>query len=485
MALKNRVQSLLKRPIVLIGICSVVSIGAYYASGAAADPAAGARGGGGGGGFGGGFGGGGFGGGGPRLPVTVEMGTVGRADLTAEIQVVGNLIGLQTVEATPKVAGRLESVSVHMGDRVRRGQVIAKVEDHEMQEQVRQAKGAFDVSAATIRQREADLKLAQTNLDRSRSLFERQLIPRQTLDDTEARHQAALAQLDLAQAQSQQTKSRLDELNINLSNTTIVSPLNGVVAKRALDPGAWVTAQSSFVSVVDISSVRLIASVVEKDVRYLKTGLPTTVEVDAFPGETFTGMVSHIAPVLDPATRTAQIEVEIKNPDLRLKPGMYAKVSFVSERHDNALAVPVEALVDVGGRRGVYVPVASQGGQGGQGRPAQGSAPGGQAPGEVAQFQEVQVGLSNAEMVEILSGLEEGQRIVTTGAAALRERDPIVLPTQGGGQGRGRAGGAQGGAQSPSAEGGRQSGSPQGQGENARPGRRQGGAAGRGQGGDT
>ena len=123
--------------------------------------------------------------------MTVEMASVKRADMSTEVTVVGNLIGRATVEAGPKVTGRLESVSVRMGDRVSRGQMLAKVEDRELQEQVKQAKASFDVSAATIRQREADLRLAQTNLDRSRNLFERQLIPKQTFDDTDARYQAA------------------------------------------------------------------------------------------------------------------------------------------------------------------------------------------------------------------------------------------------------------------------------------------------------
>src|SRR5207237_664003 len=175
--------------------------------------------------------------------------------------------GALTVEAVPKGRGRLETVNVRLGDRVSRGQTLAKVEDREIEEQVNQARASYDVSAATIRQREADLRLAQTNLDRSRNLFERQLIPKQTFDDTDSRYQAAVAQLDLARAQFAQAQARLDELKINLSNTVISSPVAGFIGKRALDPGAWVTTNSSFISVVDISVVRLVANIVEKDIR--------------------------------------------------------------------------------------------------------------------------------------------------------------------------------------------------------------------------
>src|SRR5947208_11791281 len=235
--------------------------------------------------------------------MTVETAAVKRADMATQITVVGNLIGAQTVEAVPKVAGRLEEVSVRLGDRVKRGQTLAKIEDREIQEQVNQAQASYDVAAATIRQREADLRLAQTNLDRSKNLFDRQLIPKQTYDDTDARYQAASAQLDLAKAQFQQAQARLDELKINLANTVIASPVSGFVGKRVLDPGAWVTPNSSFISVVDIGVVRLVANIVEKDLRRINAGMKADVAVDAYPGEHFSGRIAHVAPILDPATR--------------------------------------------------------------------------------------------------------------------------------------------------------------------------------------
>ena len=106
-----------------------------------------------------------------------------------------------------KVNGRLEDVAVRIGDRVAKGGVLARVEAREIHEQVHQAEASFDVARATVRQREADLKFAQTNLDRSRSLFERQLLPRQTLDDADARHQSSQAQLELSRAQFNQAQA--------------------------------------------------------------------------------------------------------------------------------------------------------------------------------------------------------------------------------------------------------------------------------------
>jgi RND family efflux transporter MFP subunit len=423
----------MKKGLLAVVVVAVAAGVAYYymrADSAAANPDAAARaagrgsGGGGFGGYGGfgGFGGFGGGGGGPRMPMTVELAPVKRGSMSETLTVVGNLIGEATVEAVPKVSGRLDAVYVRLGDRVTRGQRLAKVEDRELQEQIKQAQASYEVSAATIRQREADLRLAQTNLDRSKNLHDRDLIPKQTFDDTDARHQAALAQLDLARAQFTQAKARLDELEITLSNTEVVSPVSGFIGKRSLDPGAWVSPNSAFISVVDIGTVRMVANVVEKDLRRVSQGLKASVSVDAFPGEQFNGRVARVAPVLDPTTRTAQIEVEIPNQQFRLKPGMYATVHFTVEQRDNVLILPANAVVDQGGKKGVFLP----------------------GEGDVAKFQVVTLGMVQPTQVELVDGLTEGTSVITTGAASLREGDRIVLFGRGDGRQRGQGGAGRG-----------------------------------------
>ncbi|MGH7341696.1 MAG: efflux RND transporter periplasmic adaptor subunit, partial [Candidatus Rokuibacteriota bacterium] len=337
--------------------------------------------------------------------MTVEVATAGRGSVAQQLVVVGSLIGEATVAVVPRAAGRLEAIDVRLGDPVRRGQRIAKIEDYELQEQVKQQEAALEVARATIRQREADLQLAVTNAERSRNLYARQLLPKQTLDDTEARYQAAEAQLDLARAQNTQSTARLEELRINLANTVVVSPVNGFVARRAADPGAFVGQNAPVVDVVDISRVRLVANIVEKDLKQIQAGDQTRVEVDAFPGEVFSGRIARLAPVLDPATRTAQIEIEIPNPGFRLKPGMYARVIVTTDERKDTLVVPSNAVVDYTGRRGVFV-----------------------ASGDNAvTFRPVRVGIEESDQIEILDGVAEGDHVVTTGAAALRDGDRVVL----------------------------------------------------------
>jgi RND family efflux transporter MFP subunit len=360
--------------------------------------------------------------GGPAGPLTVETAVAAPSSVAEQLLVVGNLIGDATVSVVPRAAGRLETIDVRLGDAVQRGHRIAKIEDYELQEQLKQQEAGLEVSRATIRQREADLRLAETNAERSRSLFVRQLLPKQTLDDTEARLQSAQAQLDLARAQNTQSEARLDELKINLDNTVITSPVNGFVARRTADPGAFVSPNAPLVEVVDIGRVRLVANIVERDLRQVRTGDGARVEVDAYPGEMFMGRIARLSPVLDPATRTAPIEIEIANPGFRLKPGMYARVTITTDERKNALVVPSNAVVDYNGRRGVFVTT----------------------DGETVTFAPVRVGIEQSDVIELLDGAEEGDRVVTTGAAALRDGDRVILAGAGAARGDGPGNGAGG-----------------------------------------
>ena len=364
-----------------------------------------------------------------RPPMPVEFATVKRAPVAEQILVVGNLIGAATVEVVPRANGRLQVVSVKLGDPVRQGQIIARVEDSEIREQVRGAEASYQVSQASIRQREADLTLAQNNLDRSRSLLDRQLLPQQTFDDVDARHQAAVAQLDLARAQFEQAKARLDELKISLTNTQIVSPVDGFIGKRYLDPGAFASTNAPVASVVDIRTVRMVANLVERDMRRVPVGTPANVEVDAYPGEIFRGRVSRVAPVFDPATRTAEFEIEVPNVGYRLKPGMYSRVQLTVSSRTDAVTVPRNALVDLAGKSGVFIAAPAEKAEGTRGG-------GGGQNVMTAKFLPVEVGIRDGDAIEITKGLDSGARVITTGASALKDGDRIVAANDGSGRGR-------------------------------------------------
>jgi RND family efflux transporter MFP subunit len=361
------------------------------------------------------------------VAMTVETAAAGRHEITDFITVVGNLVGDATVDIGPRVAGRIEAVHVKLGDRVERGQVVAKVEDRELRQQISQVQANLELNKATVVARENDVKVTAAAFERARMTEERGLISKAALEESESRQNSAASQVTMAQAQLAATLARYEELKITLSNTSVLSPVDGFVGRRNLDPGAFAGTNTAILSLVDISTVRLIANIVEKDFKRVERGADAVVEVDAFPGERFTGQVSRVAPVFDPATRTATIEIEVANPGFRLKPGMYARVRLMAEHRADALTVPRPAVVDVGGRRGVYL-----------------------VDGENARFRDVRTGLSDDERIEILEGVEEGAVVVTTGALAIRDGERITTAAaarRGGepGVGRGGRGGGRGG----------------------------------------
>lgn len=369
------------------------------------------------------------GGGRGRTAMTVDTARAARHEVVDAITVVGNLIAEATVDVVPRVAGRIDNVAVKLGDRVTRGQLIAKIEDRELREQIRQAEAQLEVNKSTVIARQNDLKVQENVLERTKRLGEAGITPKQQVEDAESRFNSASSQVDVAKAQQLSTQARIDELKITLSNTTVLSPLDGFISKRNLDSGGFANANTAIVTVVDISTVRLVASLVEKGFNKITAGVSADVEVDTFPGEQFKGQVSRVAPVFDPATRTAAMEIEVPNPGFRLKPGSYARVRLTVERRAEALTVPRNAVVDTEGKRGVYLVEA-----------------------QTARFREVQTGLIDSERIEITSGLNDGDRVVTVGALALRDGDRIVLAeTAGKGDGRGDKGkgGERGGGRGP------------------------------------
>ena len=411
----------MRKTILIVVILVAVAGGAwYYRSGgadtaaASPNPAAGAPGGGRGGG---------------RAAMPVDMAPASRHEVIDYVTVVGNLIGQATVDVVPRVGGRIDSIPVKLGDRVTRGQTIAKIEDDQIREQINQRMASLEVNKANVTQRESDAKLAETISQRMKVQYDRDLLSKQLLEDAEAKYNTAVSNVGVAKAQLVQMQSSVDELKITLANTTVTSPVDGFVSKRVLDQGAFAGANTVILSVVDIGVVRMVANLVEKDVKRVQPGVSALVEVDAFPGEQFTGQVSRVAPVFDPATRTAPMEIEVPNPGFRLKPGMYARVRLTVDRRPNALTVPRGAVADLEGKRGVFM-----------------------LENGVARFHEVKTGLQDNERVEILEGLTEGQRVVTVGTLALRDGDRISVvgePGDGQGRGRGRRGGGGAGSNQP------------------------------------
>lgn len=281
---------------------------------------------------------------------TFETVTVDRGRVVARVTATGTLSALVTVQVGSQVSGRVQKLYADFNTEVDAGQVIAKIDPQLFEAALEQAKANDQVSRGNLVKSQAQAVEARRQYERTKGLFDRQLIAQAELETAEANDRAAQAQVEVSLGQQQQAKAQLKQAQVNLEYTNIVSPIKGIVISRSVDVGQTVAASlqapTVFVIAEDLRKMQVDTSVSEADIGKLKPGMPVTFTVDAFPSERFSGSVRQIrnaaTTVQNVVTYDAVIDVD--NPELKLKPGMTANVTFVNAERDDVLRVPNAAL---------------------------------------------------------------------------------------------------------------------------------------------
>ncbi|MDH3446169.1 MAG: efflux RND transporter periplasmic adaptor subunit, partial [Deltaproteobacteria bacterium] len=284
----------------------------------------------------------------------VELGEVRRGTVNENIGAVGSLTASRYVSLAPKISGRVERVLVHVGDRVKVGQLIAQLDPRELEEQFKEAEASLKVSEATLKGKQAELQDLKRKLERAKRLYEKKFIARQELDTLDSEMVAAAAQVELTRAQIVQMKARLANAKLQLSETRLTAPFSAYVEKRLVDPGAMVNAGTPIASLVDIDRVKVVIPIVETDYPRITVGQDAAVTLDAYPSRGFKGKVLRVTPVLSQETRTGEVEIEVDNSSGRLKPGMFARVEIAVNQRRDALLVPEGSLVKTPFGHGVF-----------------------------------------------------------------------------------------------------------------------------------
>ncbi len=357
--------------------------------------------------------------------VNVDLAAARIGEVREELLLTGSLKPKEVVDVNAKATGRVEKIHFLVGDLVRGGQLIAELEDDELLQQVKRSEASIEVSQAGVIQRKAELANTKANLDRARQLFEEELLSPQEYQQQQTSLEVMNAQVSLAEAQAIQAEAELNELKIRLEQTKIYSPMSGVVAERQVDPGALVNPNNPIVRIVNLSTMITQGNVPERNIGKLKIGNQTKVEVDAIPGKAFRGRVARIAPVLDAATRSALIEIDISNPELVLKAEMFARITLDLGSMREATLIPRDGLVYRGRQPGVYVV---------------------EDAGNRPVFRAIETGLTREGQVEVLANLDPGTKIVGRGATMLRDGDRIAIGGAGKKEGAGHKGGSPGGS---------------------------------------
>lgn len=373
--------------------------------------------------------------------------TADRGRLQSKVTATGAISALVTVQVGSQVSGRLSQVLVDFNSSVKKGQVIARLEPQLFEAELARAR-ANQVSAESSLTR-ARIEAAQTAraLDRARQLFERQLIARADLDTAQAAADSARASVSAAHAGVAQASAQVNQARLNLAYTTIVSPIDGTVIKRAVDVGQTVAASMQapvlFEIAQDLRKEQVNAKISEADVGKLKPGMPAEFTVAAFPTERFKGKVRQVrnAATTEQNVVTYDAVIDVANPELKLKPGMTANVTFIYADRPDALRVPnaalrftppAEALAERrGGRNGGEGPGRRANAQGAENAPA--AADDGEAPrvrrerlsdptrrrawvlkdGKPVPVR-VTIGISDGSFTEVVAGeLKEGDAVIT------------------------------------------------------------------------
>jgi HlyD family secretion protein len=282
--------------------------------------------------------------------ISFQTVTVGRGPIAAQVTASGTLSARGTVLVGAQVSGRVLEIFVDFNSPVKKGQVIAKLDESLLKAQIDQAQAAYDLAIANARRSKVTLEDAERQYKRQQSLQEQQLVAGATVETAQTARDTAAASLVASNAQVSQAAANLRQARTNLSYATIISPTDGVVLSRAVDVGQTVAASlqapTLFTIAEDLSRMQIDTAVAEADVGRLTEGMKATFTVDAFPGKTFEGVVRQVrnAPTTTSGVVTYDAVIDVENQDKTLRPGMTANVTFVLAQVADAVKIPNAAL---------------------------------------------------------------------------------------------------------------------------------------------
>ena len=344
-------------------------------------------------------------------PVPVEVAQIQRGPIAAQRTFSGELEALAEFVVAPKVSGRVERVIVNIADTVKRGQVVAELDNDEYVQTVAQAQADLEVARANLSQAKSALEIAKREFKRTESLLKRGIASDSEFDAANQDRLARQAQLKVAEAQVTKAQSSLETANIRLRYTRVTAGWTGgdehrVVAERYVDEGQTVAANAPLLLIVELNPIVGVVYVTERDYAHLKPGQLVSLATDAYPDEQYTGRIDRIAPVFRKSTRQARIEMIIDNAQHRLKPGMFIRATVVLARVPEATIVPQQALTIRDDRNGVFV-IAED--------------------GRSVAWREVKVGIREGDRLQI-KGEKLSGRVVILGQQLVNDGSAITIP---------------------------------------------------------
>jgi RND family efflux transporter MFP subunit len=292
---------------------------------------------------------GGFGDGPFQEPVYVELAEADYGTIRDLGLYYGTLSAPNKFSLAPKVGGELRELTVDIGDRLSSGQLVAVLDDEAFV--LARDRALLDVSLAEAQYSEAlaNLKLAESDMVRQANLSKKSIVSQADFETTENKLRQAEARLLVSESQLNAARNGLADAELRLSYTRVVASWPGegeglkdsyrYVGSRLVDAGAMILANTPLFEIVSLDPLLVVVEIIEKDYPKISPGMETSVRVEAYGGEVFKGVVKRVAPILSSDSRQARVEIEVSNPGLRLKPGMYAEVIFVFDERRGVWSV--------------------------------------------------------------------------------------------------------------------------------------------------
>lgn len=319
----------------------------------------------------------------PSAAVSVQTLRVQRRDLVRSLTLPGNISPWLQATLYAKVPGYVKWMGADKGDVVKKGQLLAILDAPEVEQQFQQA--------------EADYHIKQVTFERLQDVWK------------EKADVIAKQDVDVAEAAAKAAKHLRDSRKSMLDYTKVFAPFHGVITARFADPGAFIPAAVGsatqtvpFFTIMDLDTVRVYVSVPQEDALWAKDGIPAQLTTRELPGQEFRGTVTRTTTALDPSTRTLLVEIDLPNPDHRLRPGMFVTVRLILQKHPQALALlPAALLTDKAGASVLVV-----------------------EDGKIKQVA-VKTGLDDGMWVEIIEGLQDNAEVVVVGKSGLADGQAV------------------------------------------------------------
>lgn len=311
-----------------------------------------------------------------EVVIPVEVAEVTMGEISAYFSGTATIEAEEETDVVAKVGEVVKEIYVEEGDYVKAGQVLAKLNDEKLSVQVDQAK--------------ATLKKLENIYQRNEELFNKSLISAEEFQRTKYEFEHQKAAYDLAQ--------------LDLNYSSIRSPISGVVAQRKIKVGNMVLPNQATFRVTSLDPLLAVLHVPERQMGKLRVGQPAKMRIDAIKDVEFVGKIKRVSPVVDPATGTVKVTVEMHDPSRQLKPGMFARLNIIYDVRKNTMLVPKDAIMAEDKESAVYV-----------------------VKDSLALRQVVETGYVNTTHIEVLSGLAPQDTVVTTGKGSLKDSSKVEL----------------------------------------------------------